>query len=63
MSSRNRITLQSVSLDFLQTIEDIKYLEVPLVVEEDFKVKSIVGVKEELTFIRGLFNETCTVTI
>ncbi len=50
-------SLQSVSRDFLQTIEDIKHLEVPLVIEEDFKVKSIAGVKEELTFIRGLFND------
>ena len=55
-------SLQSVSRDFLQTIEDIKQFDVPLVVEEDFKVKSIVGVKEELTFIRGLFNEACAVT-
>ena len=56
-------SLQSVSRDFLQTIEDIKHLDVPLVVEEDFKVKSIAGVKEELIFIRGLFNEACSVTI
>ena len=63
MSSRNRITLQSVSRNFLQTIENIKHLEVPPVIEENFKVKSIAGVKEEPTFIRGFFNEACAVTI
>ena len=56
-------SLQSVSRDFMQTIEGIKCLDLPLVVEEDFRVKSLAGVKEELTFIRGLFNEACAVTI
>lgn len=56
-------SLQSVSRDFLETIEDIKHLEVPLVIEEDFKIKSVAGVKGELTFIRGLFNDSCDVTI
>jgi hypothetical protein len=56
-------TLQSVSRNFLQTIDDIKQLEVPLVIEEDFKVKSIAGVKKELNFIRGLFHDASSVTI
>ena len=56
-------SLQTVSQDFLRTIGDIKHLDVPLVVEEDFKLINIAAVKEELTFIRGLFNDACTVTI
>ena len=54
--------LQRVSRNFRQTLEEIKGIDVPLVIEEDFREKSIADVKKELTFIRELFHIPCPVT-
>lgn len=49
-------SLKNVSKDFLRSIQPIKKLEVPIVIEEDIEVKSLKYVKEEIEYIRNLFN-------
>jgi len=48
-------SLLTVTDDFMHSIQCIKTLNVPLVIEEDFENKSIAIVKKELSFIRRLF--------
>lgn len=48
-------SLRGVSKEFLRSIQTIKNLEVPLVIEEDIERKTLQYVKEELEYIRNLF--------
>lgn len=48
-------SLQKVSKDFLFSIEPIKKLDVPIVIEEDIKVKNLKLVKEEIEYIKNIF--------
>jgi len=52
---RDHVPLQSVSPIFLKSIKPIKELRIPIVIEEDIKVKSIKFVKDEIRYIKSLF--------
>lgn len=47
-------SLRIVTKDFLQSIEGIKKLNVPIVIEEDIEVKSVKYLKEEIAYIKKL---------
>lgn len=49
-------SLRKVSDDFLRSIQPIRNLELPIVIEEDIKTKSIEYVKEEIEYIKKLLN-------
>jgi hypothetical protein len=53
---RDHQSLRGVSKDFLLSIQPMKNLEVPLVMEEDIEPRSFQYVKEELEYIRNLFD-------
>lgn len=48
-------SLRKVSKAFLFSIQPIKYLEVPIVIEEDMAPNSLESVKEEIKFIKKFF--------
>lgn len=49
-------SMRSVTKDFLLSIEPIKELKVPIVIEEDIKVKSQKYLKEEVDYIKNIFD-------
>lgn len=49
-------SLRSVTKDFLFSIQPIKQLNVPIVIEEDIKNKSVKFLKEEVEYIKVMFN-------
>lgn len=52
---RDHVPLQQVSPIFIKSIQPIKKLKVPIVIEEDIKVKSMRFVKKEISYIKSLF--------
>lgn len=48
-------SLVAVAKNFLKSIEPVKALNVPIVIEEDVEVKSIKYLKEEIAYIKKLF--------
>ena len=53
---RDHQSLRRVSKEFLLSIQPMKNLEIPLVIEEDIETRSFQYVKEELEYIRNLFD-------
>ena len=53
---RDHQSLRRVSKEFLLSIQPMKNLEVPLVMEEDIEPRSFQYVKEEFEYIRNLFD-------
>jgi len=53
---RDHQSLRDVSKAFLLSIQPIKKLEVPIVMEEDIETRSLEYVKEELEYVRKLFD-------
>jgi len=51
----DHVPLQSVSSIFLKSIEPVKKLDVPVVIEEDIKIKDLGFVKKEIAYIKSLF--------
>jgi sugar phosphate isomerase/epimerase len=49
-------SLRTVSKDFLFSIEPVIKLKVPIVIEENIKIKSEKFLAEEIEFIRGMFS-------
>jgi sugar phosphate isomerase/epimerase len=49
-------SLRDVTKEFLLSIQSIKKLEVPIVIEEDMEIRSLEYVKEELEYVRNLFD-------
>lgn len=49
-------SMRKVTKDFLYSIEPIKKLNVPIVIEEDIKVKSLKYLKEEVEYVKSLFD-------
>ncbi len=52
---RDHQSLRKVSDDFILSIEPIFKLNVPIVIEEEIKIKSMKFLKEETDFIRNMF--------
>lgn len=50
-------SLTIVTKTFMESIKELKTLNVPLIVEEDFQTKNIEHVRKELRFIADLFSE------
>lgn len=48
-------SMRKVSHSFIKSIQPIKELNVPIVIEEDIKIKSIKYVKDEIKHIKSLF--------
>ncbi len=53
---KDHTSLRDVTKDFLLSIQPLKKLEVPIVIEEDMEIRSLEHVKEELDYIRNLFD-------
>ncbi|MBL7100776.1 MAG: TIM barrel protein [Nanoarchaeota archaeon] len=53
---KNHQSLRKVSNDFLESIQPIKELNVPIVIEEDIKIKSLKYLKEEVEYIKNMFD-------
>jgi hypothetical protein len=53
---RDHQSLRGVSKEFLLSIQPMKNLEVPLVMEEDIEPRSFQYVKEEFEYIRNLLD-------
>jgi hypothetical protein len=49
-------SMRNVTKDFLLSIEPIKELNVPIVIEEDIKVKSQRYLKDEVAYIKSIFD-------
>ena len=49
------VSLRKVSKIFLLSIQPLKYLDVPIVIEEDLEIKSLQYVRRELEYIKKLF--------
>ena len=49
-------SMRNVTKDFLLSIKPIKELNVPIVIEEDIKVKSQKYLKEEVEYIKSIFD-------
>jgi sugar phosphate isomerase/epimerase len=49
------VSLRKVSKNFLYSIQPLKYLDVPIVIEEDLEIKSLKYVRQELEYIKRLF--------
>lgn len=49
------VSLRMVSNNFLLSIQPLKYLDVPIVIEEDLEIKSLQYVRQELEYIKRLF--------
>jgi len=52
---KQHVSLRRVSKDFLFSIQPLKYLDVPIVIEEDLEIKSLQNVRQELEYIKRLF--------
>jgi len=48
--------LKNITKDFLSSIQPIKKLKVPIIIEEDIKIKNLKFVKEEIKIIKKLIN-------
>ena len=48
-------SMRIVTKDFLKSIEPIFDLDVPIIIEEDIKIKDIGEVKKEISMIKKLF--------
>jgi hypothetical protein len=53
---RDHQSLRNVTKNFLLSIQPIKGLEIPIVIEEDIKTRSLGYVKEEIEYIKHLFD-------
>lgn len=53
--NKNHQSLRIVTQRFLDSIEPIKKLNVPIVIEEDIKEQNLDEVKEEIKYIKNLF--------
>lgn len=51
----DHVSLRKVSPEFMKSIEPIKKLNVPIVIEEDIKVKNVKWVEKEIGYIKSLF--------
>ncbi len=51
---KDHLPLQQVSPMFIKSIQPIKELEVPVIIEEDVKIKNIKLVKKEIRYIKSL---------
>ncbi len=49
-------SLKNVTKDFLYSLQSVKELKVPIVIEEDIKVKDLKFVKNEIEYIKKLFD-------
>jgi endonuclease IV len=52
---KQHVSLRNVSENFLFSIQPIKHLDVPIVVEEDLKIKSLRYLRQELEYIKSLY--------
>ena len=53
---RDHQSLRNVTKNFLLSIQPIKDLEIPIVIEEDIQTRSLGYVKEEIEYIKHLFD-------
>ncbi len=53
---RDHQSLRNVTKNFLLSIQPIKGLEIPIVIEEDIQTRSLGYVKEEIEYIKHLFD-------
>ena len=52
---KQHVSLRKVSTDFYSSIQPLKYLDVPIVIEEDLEIKSFQYLRRELEYIKNLF--------
>jgi len=52
---KDHLSLKSVTKNFINSIKPIKELNVPIVIEEEIKIKSEKYLKEELKYIKSIF--------
>lgn len=52
---KDHTPLRIVSANFIKSIQPIKKLDVPIIIEEDIKIKNIKWVKNEIKYIKSLF--------
>jgi endonuclease IV len=52
---KQHVSLRKVSKNFLFSIQPIKHLDVPVVIEEDMKIKSLKYLRDELEYTKRLF--------
>ena len=52
---KQHVSLRRISNNFLFSIQPIQHLDVPIVIEEDMKQKSLKYLIDELEFIKRLF--------
>lgn len=52
---RDHQSLKTVSRDFLFSIQPVKNLDVPIVIEEDMDVASVETISDEINYIKSLF--------
>jgi endonuclease IV len=52
---KQHVSLRKVSRNFFSSIQPLKHLYVPIVIEEDLEIKSLHYVRQELEYIKGLF--------
>lgn len=50
-------SLRIVTRNFMESIEPIKGLDAPIVIEEDFKRRNLKFVREEIEFVKKIFNQ------
>lgn len=55
---RDHQSLRKVSKDFLESVQPIKSLDVPIVIEEDIKIKSLDNLVKEVEYIKSLFDSS-----
>ncbi|MFH0928813.1 MAG: hypothetical protein V1818_00475 [Candidatus Aenigmatarchaeota archaeon] len=53
--NRDHISLNSATEDFMKSIEPIKSLDVPIIIEEGFEKGSIESIRREIKLVRKLF--------
>ncbi len=51
---KQHVSLRKVSKDFFLSIQPLKYLDVPIVIEEDIEKKSLQYLRQELKYIKNL---------
>ena len=51
---KQHVSLRKVSKDFILSIQPLKYLDVPIVIEEDIEIKSYQYLRQELKYIKNL---------
>ena len=54
---RDHQSLRKVTKNFISSIEPIKRLNVPIVIEEDFLIKNLNYLHEEVKYIKRMFNK------